>query len=124
MRDISVLSRLFLAPIVYPLLFATSAFIAVSAVYVLCILMHRRISAYRSSLQNVPGPGGGHWLKGNFTEVDETDSTHLREEWVRKYGHVLKYQSIFWVRFPLIFPLDISSTCVRCDHLALSSRRN
>ena len=105
MRDSFALARLILAHIVRPLVFAASAFIGVSATYVLYILMCRRISAYRSALRNVPGPGGANWFKGNFTEVQEADSTCLREEWVRKYGHVLKYQSFLWVRFSFLFPL-------------------
>jgi hypothetical protein len=105
MRDTFALARLIFAAIVRPLVFATSAFIGVSATYVLYILMRRRISAYRSPLRNVPGPEGARWFKGNFTEVPETDSTRLQEEWVRKYGHVLRYQSALWVRFPFFSPL-------------------
>jgi hypothetical protein len=107
MRDSFTLARLILAAIVRPLVFATSAFIGVSATYVLYILMRRRISAYRSPLRNVPGPGGARWFKGNFSEVQEPDSTRLQEEWVRTYGHVLKFQSLLWVRFPFFFtPLN------------------
>ena len=102
MRDSFALARLILAHIVRPLVFAASAFIGVSVTYVLYILIHRRISAYRSALWNVPGPGGARWFKGNFSEVHETDSTRLQEEWVRKYGHVLKFQSFLWVRFSLL----------------------
>jgi hypothetical protein len=104
MRHSFALARLILAPIVRPFVFATSTFIGVSAIYVLYILMRRRISAYRSQLRGVPGPGGAHWLKGNFTEVQELDSTRLREEWVRKYGHVLKFQSHLWVRLSFLVP--------------------
>ena len=100
MCDSSTLARFILASIVRPLVFVILAFIGVLATYVLYILMRRRILAYQSPLRNVPGPGGAHWFKGNFTEVQETDSTRLQEEWVRKYGHVLKLQSILWVRFP------------------------
>ena len=117
------LFRLFLAPVVPPLVFAISVFFGVSATYVLYILMRRRILAYRSSLRNVPGPGGAQWLKGNFTEVEETDSTRLREEWVRKYGHVLKYQSILWVRF-LFSSFETSLSCARYDCLTFFSRKN
>ena len=105
MHDSFAPARLILAAIVRPLVFATSAFIGVSATYVLYILIHRRFSAYRSPLRNLPGPEGASWFKGNFTEVEETDSTRLKEEWVQKYGHVLKYQSVLWVRFPFFFPL-------------------
>ena len=100
MRDSFTLARFILASIIRPLIFVISTFIGVSATYVLYILTHRRISSYRSPLRNVPGPEGAHWLKGNFTQVQEIDSTRLQEEWVRKYGHVLKFQSRLWVRFP------------------------
>ena len=97
MRDSFALARLILTPIFRTLIFATSAFIGVSVTYVLYILIRRRISAYRSPLRNLPGPGGAHWFKGNFTEVREPDSQRLLEEWVQKYGHVLMYQSHLWV---------------------------
>ena len=99
------LSRLILARIVCPFVFITSVFIGVSATYVLYILMRRRLSAYRSPLRNIPGPRGARWFRGNFIEVLETDSSRLQEEWVRKYGHVIKYQSLLWVRVPSSFPL-------------------
>lgn len=99
MQDSLALARLILYPIVRSLIFATSAFIGVSVAYVLYILIRRRISAYRSPLRNLPGPSGAHWFRGNFTEVQETDSSRLLEEWVQKYGHVLMYQSHLWVRF-------------------------
>ena len=123
MRDSFTLARLILAAIVRPLVFATSALIGVSATYVLYILMRRRISAYRSPLRNVPGPGGARWFKGNFTEVQEADSARLQEEWVRKYGHVLKFQSLLWVRF-FFFPFENSLSCAQYDRLALCRHRN
>jgi hypothetical protein len=100
--DSFALARLILALIVRSFVFATAAFIGVSATYVLYILMCRRISAYRSQLRNVPGPGGAHWLSGNFTEVQEADSTRLQEEWVQKYGNVIKFQSLLWVRLSFL----------------------
>ncbi|KAN0109020.1 cytochrome P450 monooxygenase [Russula decolorans] len=80
--------------------------------------MRRRISAYRSPLRNVPGPGGAHWLKGNFTEVGETDSdsTRLQEQWVRKYGHVLKFQSRLWSqRLLAVDPVAVSYVLQNSD---------
>ncbi|KAF8491338.1 cytochrome P450 [Russula emetica] len=116
MRDSFALARLILAPIVHPLVFATSAFIGVSVTYVLYILICRRISAYRSPLRNVPGPGGASWFKGNFTEVQETDSTRLQEEWVRKYGHVLKFQSLLWAQKLLtVDPVAVSYVLQNSD---------
>jgi hypothetical protein len=124
MHDSFALARLILARIVRPLVFATSSFIAVSATYVLYILISRRISAYRSLLRNVSGPGDANWFKGNFTQVQETDSTRLQEEWVQKYGHVLKYQSLLWVRFPFFYYLEISFSCAQYNRLALCRHRN
>ncbi|KAF8491342.1 cytochrome P450 [Russula emetica] len=109
MHDSFALARLTLALIVRPLVFATSAFIGVSVTYVLYILICRRISAYRSPLRNVPGPEGASWFKGNFTAVQETDSTRLQEEWVRKHGHVLKFQSLLWTqRLMAVDPVAVS----------------
>ena len=105
MSDSFSLSRLLLAltASVRLLFLATSAIIGVSATYVLYILIRRRIAAYRSLLRNVPGPAGAHWFKGNFAGVEEANSTRLQEEWVQKYGHVLKFQSTLWVRFSSYF---------------------
>ncbi|KAI0267583.1 cytochrome P450 [Russula aff. rugulosa BPL654] len=78
--------------------------------------MRRRISAYRSQLRDVPGPGGAHWFKGNFTKVQETDSTCLQEEWVRTYGHVLKFQSLLWQQKLLaVDPVAISYVLQNSD---------
>jgi hypothetical protein len=106
MLDSFALARHFLAPVIRSLFFAVSALIVASATYVLYILARRRILAYRSPLRNVPGPEGAHWFKGNFTAVLEPDSTRLQEEWIRKYGHVLKFQSTLWVHFPFSFFLE------------------
>jgi hypothetical protein len=70
---------------------------ALLASYVLYIIVKRRISAYRSPLRDLPGPERAHWFKGNFVDVAEPNSARLQEEWVRTYGHVLKYHSIIGV---------------------------
>ena len=62
-----------------------------------------RIRAYRSPLRSVPGPRKTHWLKGNFPDVQEANAMRLQEEWVKTYGHVLKYYSFLGVRFILSF---------------------
>jgi len=87
-----------LVPVLYSLFIATLGVCGVVVAYVLYVLVCRRIAAYRSPLQNVPGPDNVHWFKGNFVDVREPDSTRLQEEWVRTYGHVLKYYSGFAVR--------------------------
>jgi hypothetical protein len=71
---------------------------ALLASYVLYIIVKRRISAYRSPLRDLPGPERAHWFKGNFVDVAEPNSARLQEEWVRTYGHVLKYHSGLGVR--------------------------
>ncbi|KAH9005441.1 cytochrome P450 [Lactarius hatsudake] len=70
-------------------------FFALSAIYILYVLILGRIRAYRSPLQNVPGPKEAHWLSGDFVDVQEPDSSRLQEEWVRTYGHVMRYHSRF-----------------------------
>ena len=124
MRDSFALARLILTPIVRSLIFATSACIGVSVTYVLYILIRHRISAYLSPLRNLPGPGGAHWFKGHFTEVQEPDSPCLLEEWVRKYGHVLMYKTFFCVRFFFFFALEISFICTKYGRLSLCRYRN
>jgi hypothetical protein len=112
MRDSFALAQHFLPPLLRSLLFAAAALIGASATYVLYILTRRRFLAYRSSLRNVPGPGDPHWFKGNFSTVSETDSTRLQEDWIRKYGHVLKFQSTLWVRLPSFSVSVYSNTIV------------
>ncbi|KAH8977228.1 cytochrome P450 [Lactarius akahatsu] len=70
-------------------------FFALSAIYIFYVLILGRIRAYRSPLQNVPGPKEAHWLSGDFVDVQEPDSSRLQEEWVRTYGHVMRYHSRF-----------------------------
>ena len=99
MRQITIPTRdFFIAAARFVLLLALSLF-GISAAYVLSTITQRRIRAFRSPLRNVPGPKGAHWLKGNFVDVVEPDSTRLQEEWVNTYGHVMKYYSAFRVRF-------------------------
>jgi hypothetical protein len=90
-------------PVLRSLFVAALALCGALAAYVLCIFMRRRIAVYRSPLQNVPGPENAHWFKGNFADVREPDSTRLQEEWVRTYGHVLKFYSTFGVRLFFLF---------------------
>ncbi|KAI9443952.1 cytochrome P450 [Lactarius indigo] len=68
---------------------------ALSITYILYVLILGRVRAYRSPLQNVPGPKEEHWLRGNFVDVQEPDSSRLQEEWVNTYGHVVKYHARF-----------------------------
>ena len=85
MRDGFTLAQSILALIVRPFLLVTSAFTGVLATYVLYNLMRRRISAYRSLLRNIPGPG---------VHIGSRITLLVCRNWVRKYGHVLKFQSL------------------------------
>ncbi|KAH9016227.1 cytochrome P450 [Lactarius pseudohatsudake] len=84
-------------------------FFALSALYILYVLILGRIRAYRSPLQNVPGPKEAHWFSGDFVDVQEPDSSRLQEEWVRTYGHVMRYHSRFGtVRLLTVDPVAIA----------------
>ena len=87
-----------LVSVLYSLFIAMLALFGVAVAHVLYVFTRRRILAYRSPLQNLPGPKNAHWFKGNFVDVREGDSSRLQEEWVRTYGHVLKYHSSLAVR--------------------------
>ncbi|KAH8985283.1 cytochrome P450 [Lactarius akahatsu] len=75
--------------------FSALALFALSAIYLLYVIILGHVRAYRSPLQHVPGPKESHWLKGNFVDVQEPDSSRLQEEWVRTYGHVVRYHAHF-----------------------------
>jgi hypothetical protein len=92
-------------PVLRSLFAAVLALCGASAAYVLYIIMRSRIAMYRSPLRNVPGPDNAHWFKGNFVDVREPDSTRLQEEWVRMYGHVLKFYSTLAIRLFLFSSL-------------------
>ena len=70
----------------------------VSVTYIVYGLILRRVRAHRSLLQSLPGPDKAHWLRGNFVDVQESESSRLQEEWVNTYGHVMRYQARFGVR--------------------------
>jgi len=103
-------------PVLRSLFVAALALCGALAAYVLCIFMRRRIAVYRSPLQNVPGPENAHWFKGNFADVREPDSTRLQEEWVRTYGHVLKFHSTLGTpKLLAVDPLAISYVLQNSD---------
>jgi hypothetical protein len=99
-----ILAQCFFVAAVRSLLFLALALFAISVAYVLYIVMRHHIRVYRSPLRSLPGPKSPHWVKGNFVDVKEENSIRMQEEWVKTYGHVLKYHSLFGVRFPFQFP--------------------
>ena len=98
-----ILARRFFVAAVRSFLVLALALFAISVAYVLYIVMRHRIRVYRSPLRSIPGPKNAHWVKGNFVDVKEENSIRLQEEWVKTYGHVLKYHSFLGVRFPFQF---------------------
>jgi hypothetical protein len=96
-----ILAQRFLVAAIRSLLIIALPLFSILAAYILFTVIHRRIRTYRSPLRSVPGPKNVHWVKGSFVDVPEEDSIHLQEEWVKTYGHVLKYHSVFGVRFSL-----------------------
>lgn len=116
MRDNFALVRCFLVPAVRSLFFLALALFGASATYISYVLMRRRISAYRSPLRNVPGPEKEHWIRGNFVDVFEGDSTRLQEEWVRTYGHVLKFHASFGVCFAFFLSMKLVKSYVVRSH--------
>ena len=77
---------------------------ALPVTYILYVLILGQIRAYRSPLRKLPGPKKGHWLKGDFIDVQEPDSSRLQEEWVKTYGHVMRYHSRFGVHSYFFHP--------------------
>ncbi|KAI0260279.1 cytochrome P450 [Gloeopeniophorella convolvens] len=72
---------------------AATAFIGACLAYVFWVMAYRRLRSFRSPLRDLPGPAKAHWFKGNFVDVQEPDATRLQEEWIQKYGHVIRYHS-------------------------------
>jgi hypothetical protein len=103
-----ILAQRFLVVAIRPLMVVALLLFAIPAAYVLVVVIHRLIRAYRSPMRSVPGPKNAHWSKGSFVDVSEEDSLRLQEEWVKTYGHVLRYHSVFGVRF--FFTCSFSGT--------------
>jgi hypothetical protein len=98
---------------------ALALFVTLAAI-VLFVAIRFRIRTYRSPLRSVrcvPGPRKSHWLKGSFVDIQEGDAMRLLEEWVKTYGHVLKYYSFLGVRFFPSFDRNF-------NYLAFFSPRN
>lgn len=52
----------------------------------------------RSPVNDVPGPESDHFLWGNLKQISDADAMVLHEEWVAKYGPIVKYKMMFNVR--------------------------
>ena len=101
-HDALLLYRPLLVAAARTLFVSALALSALPVIYITYVLIIAQIRAYRSPIRNVPGPKKAHWLKGNFIDVQEPDSSRLQEEWVKTYGHVTRYYSLFGVRsYPL-----------------------
>ncbi|KAJ7279322.1 cytochrome P450 [Mycena rebaudengoi] len=47
----------------------------------------------RPPLRHLPGPKSTHWFYGNLRDIQRADNSVLHEQWVQKYGPVLKYKA-------------------------------
>ncbi|KAH9965560.1 cytochrome P450 [Lactifluus volemus] len=104
-----ILAQRFLVAAIRPLVVIALLLFAIPAAYVLVVVIHRLIRADRSPMRSVPGPKNAHWSKGSFVDVPEEDSLRLQEEWVKTYGHVLRYHSVFGVpKLMAVDPVAIS----------------
>ena len=55
-----------------------------------------RISAlYFSPIRDLPGPKSKSFVWGNLGEIRKAENSKLHEEWVEKYGKVIKYKGFF-----------------------------
>ncbi|KAI9452898.1 cytochrome P450 [Lactarius psammicola] len=95
MQDSLLLCRQLLVVSARTLFLSALVLSALSATYILYVQFLGQVRAYRSPLRNVPGPKEAQWLRGDFVDVQEPDSSRLQEEWVRTYGHVTRYYSRF-----------------------------
>lgn len=118
-HDTLLLCRLLL--VARPLFISVFALFALPTTYILCVLILGQIRAYRSPLRNLPGPKKAHWLKGNFIDVQEPDSSRLQEEWVKTYGHVIRYHSRFGVRSHPFYSFRGGTYYVSAAHRRLGS---
>ena len=98
MQDSLLLCRQLLVVAARALFISALVLSALSAIYIFYVLFLGHVRAYRSPLRNIPGPKEAQWLKGDFVDVQEPDSSRLQEEWVGTYGHVTMYHSRFGVR--------------------------
>ncbi|KAF9234848.1 cytochrome P450 [Melanogaster broomeanus] len=57
-----------------------------------------------SPLRHLPGPEGTSWIYGHLRDVFNGESFVLHEEWVKEYGHTLKYKGFFFTN--QLFTMD------------------
>ncbi|KAG9318254.1 cytochrome P450 [Chiua virens] len=48
-----------------------------------------------SPIRHLRGPKGTSWIYGNMRDIWNAENSVLHEEWVKQYGHVLKYKGFF-----------------------------
>lgn len=63
-------------------------------IYVLTKVVHAAIGHFASSLRDLPGPPSSHWLFGNFHDINANDGTSTLEEWMTRYGKVIRVRTV------------------------------
>jgi len=54
----------------------------------------------RSSMRDMPGPPVGGLMWGSSVEKADFDVPRLQSDWVKRYGRVFKYFTLFRVIYP------------------------
>jgi hypothetical protein len=52
----------------------------------------------KSPLDDLPGPSNPSWFLGHVLALNKENDSELQEEWVEKYGPVLRFHTLFGVR--------------------------
>lgn len=55
-------------------------------------------------VKNLPGPGRGNLIWGQFQDILNNEHSVLHEQWMAQYGKVIKYPMFFGVSSRLEFP--------------------
>lgn len=53
------------------------------------------LAPYFSPLRDLPGPKSKSFIWGNLGEIRKAENSKLHEEWIEKYGKVIKYKGFF-----------------------------
>ncbi|KAF9239085.1 cytochrome P450 [Melanogaster broomeanus] len=74
------------------LLLSVFASVAAFGLWKLFRLVYHEVT---SPLRHLPGPKGTSWIYGNLRDIFTAENSVLHEQWVKEYGHTLKYKGFF-----------------------------
>ena len=61
------------------------------------------LAPFQSSILNLPGPPSSGWFLGNISDMHESDSELVTDEWIEKYGPYIAYRGYLNVSRRLLF---------------------